>query len=191
MSLQQRIDEATRALRDAIASHPSVAFATSFGAEDMVLLDLIDRLGLALDAFTLDTGRLHEETYALMDEARRRYRTPVRVMFPDAAQVEAAVRLGARQVEFHTGPYAHAKHGEARKVERAAIAEAARLAKAAGLEVAAGHGLTRANVVDIASIAEVEELNIGHAIVSDAVLMGMPRAVRTVRSAIRRGVRQR
>ena len=91
MSLQQRIDEATRALRDAIASHPSAAFATSFGAEDMVLLDLIDRLGLEVEAFTLDTGRLHEETYALMDEARRRYRTPVRVMFPDAAQVEAFV----------------------------------------------------------------------------------------------------
>ena len=91
MTLQQRIDEAGAALRDAVARYPSAAFATSFGAEDMVLLDLVDRLGVAVDAFTLDTGRLHEETYALMDEARRRYRTPVRVVFPDAAGIEALV----------------------------------------------------------------------------------------------------
>jgi len=91
MSLQPRIDAASAALRDALARHPQAAFATSFGAEDMVLLDLIDRLGLAVDAFTLDTGRLHEETYALMASVRERYRTPVRVLFPDAARVEAFV----------------------------------------------------------------------------------------------------
>ncbi|HWS73993.1 MAG TPA: phosphoadenylyl-sulfate reductase [Quisquiliibacterium sp.] len=92
MNLQQRIDEASETLRAALASHPSAAFATSFGAEDMVLLDLIDRLGLAVDAFTLDTGRLHDETYALMARARERYpRTPVRVLFPDAGRIEAWV----------------------------------------------------------------------------------------------------
>lgn len=91
MSLQPRIDAASAALRDALARHPQAAFATSFGAEDMVLLDLIDRLGLAVDAFTLDTGRLHEETYALMASVRERYRTPVRVLFPDAERVEAFV----------------------------------------------------------------------------------------------------
>lgn len=109
----------------------------------------------------------------------------------DEAQVEAAVRLGARQVEFHTGPYAHARPGPARDAEVAHIAQASRVAAARGLEVAAGHGLTRSNVVAIAEIPEIEELNIGHAIVSDAVLMGMPRAVRMMRSAIRRGVRLR
>jgi len=109
----------------------------------------------------------------------------------DEAQVEAAVRLGALQVEFHTGPYAHARPGNERDAERAHIAQASRVAAARGLEVAAGHGLTRSNVVDIASIPEVEELNIGHAIVSDAVLMGMPRAVRAMRTAIRRGIRLR
>lgn len=92
MSLDARIAAASTALRNALASHRSVAFATSFGAEDMVLLDLIDRLALKVDAFTLDTGRLHEETYALMARARERYpRTPVRVMFPDAARIEAWV----------------------------------------------------------------------------------------------------
>lgn len=109
----------------------------------------------------------------------------------DDAQVEASHALGAKQVEFHTGPYAHAKAGVARDVERSLIAKAAASAKARGLEVAAGHGLTRANVVGIASIHEIEELNIGHAIVSDAVIMGMARAVRGMRAAIRRGVRLR
>ncbi len=109
----------------------------------------------------------------------------------DEAQVEAAVRLGAKQVEFHTGPYAHARQGIARDAELAHIAQASRVAAARGLEVAAGHGLTRSNVVDIASIPEIEELNIGHAIVSDAVIMGLPRAVRMMRSAIRRGTRLR
>ncbi len=109
----------------------------------------------------------------------------------DEAQVEASHALGAKQVEFHTGPYAHAKVGVAREVERTLIATAAVAAHARGLEVAAGHGLTRANVVGIASIPELEELNIGHAIVSDAVIMGMARAVRGMRNAIRRGVRLR
>jgi pyridoxine 5-phosphate synthase len=65
------------------------------------------------------------------------------------------------------------------------------VAAARGLEVAAGHGLTRSNVVDVASIPEIEELNIGHAIVADAVLMGLPRAVRAMRAAVRRGIRLR
>jgi pyridoxine 5-phosphate synthase len=109
----------------------------------------------------------------------------------DDAQVEASHALGAKQVEFHTGPYAHARTGVARDVERTLIVNAAVAARARGLEVAAGHGLTRANVVAIASIPEIEELNIGHAIVSDAVIMGMSRAVRGMRNAIRRGVRLR
>jgi phosphoadenosine phosphosulfate reductase len=92
MTLEDRITAATALLRDALAAYPSAAFASSFGAEDMVLLDLIERLGLEVDAFTLDTGRLHEETYALMARARERYpRTPVRVLFPDAARLEAWV----------------------------------------------------------------------------------------------------
>jgi pyridoxine 5-phosphate synthase len=106
-------------------------------------------------------------------------------------QVEASHSLGAKQVEFHTGPFAHARPGVAREVERTLIATAAKSARARGLEVAAGHGLTRVNVVGVASIPEIEELNIGHAIVSDAVFMGMARAVRAMRAAVRRGVRLR
>lgn len=109
----------------------------------------------------------------------------------DEAQIEAAVALGARQVEFHTGPYAHARPGVGRDVERSLLVKAARSAKERGLDVAAGHGLTRNNVVGVAAIREIEELNIGHAIVSDAVIMGVARAVRAMRAAIRRGVRLR
>lgn len=70
----------------------SAAFASSFGAEDMVLLDMIARRGLAIEIFTLDTGRLHEETYALMQRARERYRWDIRIYAPDAAALEGYLR---------------------------------------------------------------------------------------------------
>ena len=91
MSLDARIAEASARLQEAVAVHAPAAFASSFGAEDMVLLDLIDGLGLEVDVFTLDTGRLPEETHDLIARARRDYRRPIRVLFPDAAQVEAFV----------------------------------------------------------------------------------------------------
>ncbi len=108
----------------------------------------------------------------------------------DRAQIDAARALGAEQIELHTGPYAHAKVRD-RAVPIAALTEAAAHAHAVGLEVAAGHGLTRANVVQVAAIPFVEELNIGHAIIADAVFTGLPRAVHKMRMAIRRGVRLR
>jgi len=65
------------------------------------------------------------------------------------------------------------------------------LAHSLGLEAAAGHGLTRFNVLDIAAIPEVVELNIGHSVIADAVLIGLDRAVRDLRSAIDRGLSRR
>lgn len=106
------------------------------------------------------------------------------------APVEAHVRLsrelGAAQVEFHTGEYCH-KAGVERAHELDRLRAAAKLAHGLGLEVAAGHGLTRANVLDIAAIPEVVELNIGHSVIADAVLVGLDRAVRDLRQAIDRG----
>jgi pyridoxine 5-phosphate synthase len=104
----------------------------------------------------------------------------------DAAQIDASRDAGARQVELHTGEYAQAR-GSRRAEALTRLAQAARLAQKFGLEVAAGHGLTRDNVSAIAAIAEIEELNIGHSVISDAVLVGMDRAVRDLRSAIDRG----
>lgn len=105
---------------------------------------------------------------------------------PDDAQIDAAVALGAEQIELHTGDYADAT-GARRREALAALRRGAARAKDAGLRVAAGHGLTVANVVDVAAIAAVEELNIGHAIIADAVIMGIADAVRSMRDAMDRG----
>jgi phosphoadenosine phosphosulfate reductase len=91
MSLDLRVAEASRHLADAVRAHAPTAFASSFGAEDMVILDLIHQLHLDVEIFTLDTGRLHPETYDLIARAQQVYRLPVRVLSPDAAQLEAFV----------------------------------------------------------------------------------------------------
>ncbi len=95
---------------------------------------------------------------------------------PDAAQVDAAARAGAPVVELHTGAYAEAE-GAGRARELARLVEAARRATAAGLVANAGHGLDYHNVQPVAAIPELAELNIGHAIVSRAVMSGLGRAV--------------
>jgi phosphoadenosine phosphosulfate reductase len=82
------VAEASTRLRAATERHAPAAFASSFGAEDMVILDLIDRLRLELEIFTLDTGRLPEQTHALIAAARTRYGLPIRVLHPDAADLE-------------------------------------------------------------------------------------------------------
>lgn len=91
MSLAQRTESAAAWLRQAASEHAPAVFACSFGLEDMVIYDLIHRHDLAIGIFTLDTGRLHEETYALMDRARARYPRPLRVLFPEREAVERFV----------------------------------------------------------------------------------------------------
>lgn len=96
---------------------------------------------------------------------------------PDGEQVEAAARLGAQFIELHTGAYANAS-GAARSVELERLHEAAILAKELGLRVNAGHGLNYENVRGVFGLAGLEELNIGHSIVSRAMGVGMAAAVR-------------
>jgi phosphoadenosine phosphosulfate reductase len=72
--------------------HPKIALASSFGAEDMVIIDLLSQLSSKPRIFTLDTGRLPQETYDLMDEVRSRYGVPIEVYFPDSSSVENMVR---------------------------------------------------------------------------------------------------
>jgi pyridoxine 5-phosphate synthase len=103
----------------------------------------------------------------------------------DERQIEAAVRTGAPVIELHTGGYADATTGEQRAAELFRIASAARLAAAAGLEVHAGHGLNYHNVGPIAAIAEIVELNIGHALVARAVFTGMAAAVADMKRLMR------
>ena len=101
-----------------------------------------------------------------------------------SAQIDAAARLGVEQIEIHTGEYAEAS-GDDRESIAAGIAMGAAQASQSGLRVAAGHGLTVQNVGSIARIPEIVELNIGHAIVSDAVIVGMRAAVRGMQRAMR------
>ena len=109
---------------------------------------------------------------------------------PNEEHVRLSRELGATQVEFHTGEYCH-RQGEARAAELARLKRACTLAHSLGIEVAAGHGLTRFNVLDIAAIPEIVELNIGHSVIGDAVLVGLDRAVRDLRAAVHRGMAQR
>jgi pyridoxine 5-phosphate synthase len=96
---------------------------------------------------------------------------------PDQAQLEACAAAGAPVVELHTGAYAEAQGSTAAK-ELARIRAAAERAHALGLTVHAGHGLHYHNVGPIAAIPEIVELNIGHAIVAQALFDGFPTAVR-------------
>lgn len=100
---------------------------------------------------------------------------------PDLRQIERAVALGVPAIELHTGAYCH--HPEI-PGHLAALQQASRDAARLGLAVHAGHGLTLENVGPVAAIPECEELNIGHAIVSHAVFVGLDAAVRAMRAAM-------
>ncbi len=89
--LTQKIAEVVSVLTETVHDYAPVAFANSLGAEDMVLTDLVDRYKLDVEMFSLDTGRLPQETYDLMQTVRDRYQTPLRIFFPNVKQVEAYV----------------------------------------------------------------------------------------------------
>ena len=97
---------------------------------------------------------------------------------PDLDQVRAAHKCNAERIEIHTGRYADAHNPKERARELARIIDAAKTAAKLGMGVAAGHGLSYENVRPIVEITEIDELNIGHSIVSRAVLVGFERAVR-------------
>jgi pyridoxine 5-phosphate synthase len=99
---------------------------------------------------------------------------------PEPVQIEAAIRLGAPVVEFHTGRYAHLS-GQEQAVELKRVADAAALAAKNGIEPHAGHGLTFDNVQPIAAIPQIRELNIGHFLVGEAIFTGIEEAVQRMR----------
>jgi pyridoxine 5-phosphate synthase len=104
---------------------------------------------------------------------------------PDLDQVKAAHRAEAHAVEMHTGRYCDARLASDRRRELGRILDACKAAAKLGLKVAAGHGLNYQNVLPVAAIGEIEELNIGHAIVAHALLVGMERAVREMKALLR------
>jgi pyridoxine 5-phosphate synthase len=110
---------------------------------------------------------------------------------PDSRQVDSAKRLGVQAIEFQTASYSEARTPAQRAHQLETLRNATSLALAAGLHVHMGHGLNYNNVQAVAAIPGVEELNIGHSIVSRAVLVGMDQAVREMKEAIREGEHQR
>ena len=134
---------------------------------------------------TTEGGLAVRQHVTLMAEAVTRLRAAgVRSSLfidPDPDAIDCAAELGADAIELHTGPYAHHPHTPANLT---ALQDAARRGHALGLAVHAGHGLTVQNVGPVAAIPELEELNIGHAIVSRAIFLGLDRAVREIRDAM-------
>jgi pyridoxine 5-phosphate synthase len=127
---------------------------------------------------TTDPARIRNAVDALTDAG-------IRVsLFIDAtrAAVEQSRKLGVPAIELHTGSYAHAPASPA-TID--ALADAARRGADLGLAIHAGHGLTVRNVGAVARIPEIEELNIGHSIVSRSVFVGLEGAVREMREAMR------
>lgn len=103
----------------------------------------------------------------------------------DARQIEAAAKLQAQFIELHTGKYADAPDAASQDKELAVLQQGCKQSLSLGLQVNAGHGLTYWNVCPVANLPGMEELNIGHTIVSRAVLVGMERAVREMKLAMR------
>ncbi|MBO9511099.1 pyridoxine 5'-phosphate synthase [Erythrobacter sp. A6_0] len=132
----------------------------------------------------LDAAGLHNTLAPIVDRLRE---ADIRVsLFIEAQerQLDAALRLGAPVVEFHTGEYAHAfESGDSERTARELkrIADMAALAAKNGIEPHAGHGLTYENVQPIAAIPQLAELNIGHYLVGEAVFVGLEQAVRHMR----------
>lgn len=102
---------------------------------------------------------------------------------PDPAQIELAAQLGADAVELHTGQYALAR-GAAQNEQLVALVSAGKRIVELGLGLHAGHGLNYHNVTPVARIPHMHELNIGHSIISRAVLVGMERAVREMKQLV-------
>jgi pyridoxine 5-phosphate synthase len=124
----------------------------------------------------LDAAGQHHQLAPFCDKLRD---AGIRVSLfiePDPAQIEAAMRLGAPVVEFHTGRYAHLD-GQEQADELKRITDAAALAAKNGIEPHAGHGLTFDNVQPIAAIPQIRELNIGHFLVGEAIFTGLEAAV--------------
>lgn len=105
---------------------------------------------------------------------------------PTADQIKASSESGADAIEIHTGRYAEARNEASRHHELAAIREAINLGNELGLTVHAGHGLNYVNIIPLTQMTGIDEFNIGHSIISRAVLVGLDRAVREMVALIRR-----
>jgi phosphoadenosine phosphosulfate reductase len=158
MTLARRTADAVALLHRIAVRHAPAVLASSFGAEDMVLTDLIARHALPIGVFTLDTGRLPGETYALIDRVRERYRLPVDVYYPDRHALEAYVRDSGinafyRSVELRQGCCA------IRKTEPLARALAGKRAWLTGLRRAQSATRTEVPITELDAIHAIAKFN--------------------------------
>ncbi len=192
-------DADVRVLRELVTTHLNMECAATDEMVDRALAfrpDTVTLVPESPDEITTEGGLdlvAHHDRVAAAIRTLHNAGLDVSVFIePDLAQIQAAGELGANQVELCTARYADLSGpaGEiAREVSR--HAQAARAAHEANMRVAGGHGLTYRNVGPIAAIPELTELNIGHNIIARAVLVGMERAVREMRSAIAAADRRR
>ncbi|MCT7960675.1 pyridoxine 5'-phosphate synthase [Laspinema sp. D1] len=185
-------DRDVRLLRETVRTHLNLEMAAT---DEMVKI----ALDIKPDYVTLVPERREElTTEGGLDVAGQRDRMegvvdtlqsagiPVSLFIDaDRAQIEASVEVKAQFIELHTGQYAEAKTEAERDRELAILAEGCNQAISSGLRVNAGHGLTYWNVYPIATLLGMEELNIGHTIISRAVLVGLERAVREMKQAMK------
>ena len=176
-----------------------VALPAILNMECAATAEMIDiARGLRPDCVTLVPERREERTTeggldvvgggkTLAERVRALLDAKIKVsMFiaPDTAQIRASKTIGAKQIELHTGEYAHAFGTQKQQEELSRLAEGARVGQDLGMEVAAGHGLTRDNVGPLVAIPEIVELNIGHAMIADAIFLSMAGSVRAMLSVI-------
>jgi pyridoxine 5-phosphate synthase len=136
----------------------------------------------------LDAVKLSKRLQAVVGRFRNAGIAVSLFVDPVPTQVKAAKRTGAATIELHTGGYATAATPSARARELAALHRAAEQGRALGLAVAAGHGLDYDNVGTILEIPEIEELNIGYAIIVRALSVGLKRAVAEMADLVHQGV---
>ena len=179
-------------LRQVVKTHLNLEMAAT---DEMVkkavnvLPDMVTLVPERRQEITTEGGLDARGNFDLLEEAISNLRANNIVVSlfidPDIHQIKAAAKLGADYVELHTGTYANAEELNQVIEELENLKSMAAAAAKLGLGVSAGHGLNYQNVVDVAKIPQIEELNIGHSIVSRAVLVGMDRAVREMVELIR------
>lgn len=159
----------------------SIALATG---PDMITLVPEKRQELTTEG-GLDVARNRKKIEKTIEKMRKAG-IPVSLFIdPDERQIKAASEIGATFVELHTGRYCDAANEEQRDMEFELIEQAAAAASAAGLRVNAGHGLDYRNTPRVAALETIEELSIGHAVISRAVFVGLDQAVREMLAMIR------
>ncbi len=170
---------ATRMNLEAAVTREMIDFACQVKPQDVCLVP--ERREEVTTEGGLDVIRYYKEVEAAVQQLKAEGIRVSLFIDADEGQIEAAAAVGATVIELHTGRYAEAEGEEAlREIER--IKVGVRAGASRGLRVNAGHGLHYTNVQPIAAIADIHELNIGHAIVAHALFAGWENAVREIKA---------